>query len=70
MLPRNEIVNFLSRFKSLPGGKPLQSAPLKADLEDLVKKYMDRSPNLTDLGSTQQNESFNQIVATKAPKSK
>ncbi|XP_062591668.1 uncharacterized protein LOC134253169 [Saccostrea cucullata] len=58
------------RYKSLPGGRPLQSEDLKKELEDLVSKYKNRAENLSQLGSTQANESFNNLVATKAPKSR
>ncbi|XP_061171364.1 uncharacterized protein LOC133180923 [Saccostrea echinata] len=58
------------RYKSLPGGRPLQNEDLKQELEDLVSKYRYRTENLSKLGSTQANESFNNLVATKAPKSR
>ncbi|XP_069140835.1 uncharacterized protein [Argopecten irradians] len=58
------------KYKSLPRGEKLKSQELRSALEELLQKYADRSEHLTELGSTQQNENFNQIVATKAPKSR
>ena len=58
------------RFKSLPGGKPFNNKELRKELEELVIRYQRRSNNLVNLGSTQANENFNHIVASKAPKSR
>ncbi|CAG2250117.1 unnamed protein product [Mytilus edulis] len=57
-------------YKSLPNGKPLKSEGLKVELNNLVTKMIGRSNSLNDLGSTQSNESFNQLVSVKAPKSR
>ncbi|VDI52206.1 Hypothetical predicted protein [Mytilus galloprovincialis] len=54
-------------YKSLPNGKPLKSEGLKVELNNLVTKMIGRSISLNDLGSTQSNESFNQLVSVKAP---
>ncbi|XP_062614819.1 uncharacterized protein LOC134276600 [Saccostrea cucullata] len=58
------------RFTSLPNGKPLDGDELKKELETLVEKYKSRIPNMRNLGSTQSNENFNNMVATKAPKNR
>ncbi|VDI04208.1 Hypothetical predicted protein [Mytilus galloprovincialis] len=52
------------KYKSLPNGKPLTSDGLKEELNSLVRKMISRSESITDLGSTQANESFNQLVST------
>ncbi|XP_063448530.1 uncharacterized protein LOC134728061 [Mytilus trossulus] len=57
-------------YKSLPNGKPLKSEGLKVELNNLVTKMIGRSNSLNDLGYTQSNESFNQLVSVKAPKSR
>ncbi|XP_062572926.1 uncharacterized protein LOC134234892 [Saccostrea cucullata] len=54
--------------KKLPYGKPLTDPNLKEALGDLMTKYALKSANLSKLGSSQANESFNQMVSTKAPK--
>ncbi|XP_076103302.1 uncharacterized protein LOC143072308 [Mytilus galloprovincialis] len=58
------------KFMSLPNGKPLKSDGLKIELNNLVQTMIGRSKSLNDLGSTQSNESFNQLVSVKAPKSR
>ncbi|XP_069102792.1 uncharacterized protein [Argopecten irradians] len=58
------------RFKSLPKGEALKSPDLKKDLEAMVHKYRGRAKSLLELGSTQANENFNQMVSSKAPKSR
>ncbi|VDI81031.1 Hypothetical predicted protein [Mytilus galloprovincialis] len=58
------------KYKSLPNGKPLTSDGLKEELNSLVRKMISRSESITDLGSTQANESFNQLVSVKAPKAR
>lgn len=54
--------------KNLPYGKPLSDRPLRAALQDLFKIYCGKSDELAMLGSTQTNENFNHMVASKAPK--
>ena len=46
----------------------LSDTELRKDLEALFAKYS--SEKLANLGSTQRNESLNQVVSTKAPKAK
>ena len=58
------------RYKSLPYKKPLQCPRLRATLEGMVSVYKNKASSLAVLGSTQANESFNNIVASKAPKSR
>lgn len=58
------------RFTSLPNGNPLHGDGLRKELETLVEKYKGRIENMRDLGSTQSNENFNNIVSTKAPKNR
>ncbi|VDI75087.1 Hypothetical predicted protein [Mytilus galloprovincialis] len=56
------------KYASLPFGKPLKDIPLQTALMDLMKGYKTQSSKLSNLGSTQGNESFNKSVASKAPK--
>ncbi|XP_062585112.1 uncharacterized protein LOC134246768 [Saccostrea cucullata] len=58
------------RYKHLPDGKALSGDHLKEDLEKLAKSYIDRADRLMNLGSTQANESFNNSVASFAPKNR
>ncbi|XP_076109235.1 uncharacterized protein LOC143078171 [Mytilus galloprovincialis] len=56
---------------NLPYGKDLSSASLKSDLEKLfIKQMVPQSDKLSQLGSSQANESVNNIIALKAPKTK
>ncbi|XP_062617807.1 uncharacterized protein LOC134279410 isoform X3 [Saccostrea cucullata] len=54
--------------RNLPYGKPLSCPILRKALEDLFEKYANKASELSALGSTQLNESFNQMVSSKAPK--
>ena len=58
------------KFKSLPYGRPLQDPDLRLSLEKLVKQYQGCVDRLAYLSSTQVNESFNNTVTSKAPKSR
>lgn len=58
------------RFKHLPCGKPLSGDHLKEDLHNLVQSYISRADILLNIGSTQANESFNNSVASFAPKNR
>ncbi|KAK3090923.1 hypothetical protein FSP39_015740 [Pinctada imbricata] len=54
--------------KNLPYGKPLSNVPLKDALENLLRKYISKADQLVSMGSTQVNESLNNMVSSKAPK--
>ncbi|CAG2244871.1 unnamed protein product [Mytilus edulis] len=58
------------KYRSLPGGNPLTNESLKEELLVLVSKYTSQSNAIAELGSTQANESFNQMASSKAPKSR
>ena len=58
------------RYNRLPNGEPLSDQLLRKYLDGIIEKYENRSSSLTNLGSTQANESFNHSVATHAPKNK
>ncbi|XP_052080047.1 uncharacterized protein LOC127718130 [Mytilus californianus] len=56
---------------NLPRGKDLCSSELRSDLEKLfIQKMVPQSKKLSNLGSSQANESFNNLIALKAPKTK
>ena len=55
--------------KNLPHGKDLSSDALRKELQVIFSAYGDNSNKLAQQGSSQVNESFNQMVASKAPKS-
>lgn len=55
-------------YKSFPHGKPLANQCLQSSLEKVFSTYAGHSNKLSSLGSTQGNESFNHMVAAKAPK--
>ena len=57
-----------SKHNSLPFGKPLADKSLQLALEKVIGTYRKNAGKLASLGSTQSNESFNRIVASKAPK--
>lgn len=56
--------------KSLPYGRDLSDENLRKDLSELLVSYRNNAKKLANLGSTQANESLNQLIATKAPKFK
>ncbi|XP_021350881.1 uncharacterized protein LOC110448777 [Mizuhopecten yessoensis] len=58
------------RYKHLPNGKALSGDMLKEELQKLTQIYKDRTDRLLNLGSTQANESFNNSVASFAPKNR
>ncbi|XP_021350929.1 uncharacterized protein LOC110448808 [Mizuhopecten yessoensis] len=58
------------RYRHLPKGEPLTNENLRKQLETVTENYKKRSSQLVDLGSTQSNENFNNIVASKAPKNR
>ena len=55
---------------SLPYKKPLQDKNLSEALHKLVQQYIAKADRLAYQGSSQANESFNNIVASKAPKAR
>lgn len=63
---KNDKTNY--KPKNLPYGKPLSEQSLRVALESLMNKYTQKADELVDLGSTQNNENFNHMVASKAPK--
>lgn len=54
--------------KNLPRGKDLTSSELRTDLQSVFDTYGRNSNKLAQHGSSQVNESFNQMVSSKAPK--
>lgn len=56
--------------KSLPNGKPLTDFALKIALQNLLKEFTTRVMKIAHGSSSQPNEAFNHMVATKAPKSR
>ncbi|KAK3099978.1 hypothetical protein FSP39_012810 [Pinctada imbricata] len=64
----SHIENPKQKFTSLPFGKPLKDDLLQEDLRKLMSSYKLHSKKLSQMGSTQSNESFNKIVSSKAPK--
>ncbi|XP_052088170.1 uncharacterized protein LOC127725289 [Mytilus californianus] len=58
------------KHKSLPYGKNLNGEEMFADLSKLFDTYAKNSDKLANCGSSQGNESLNQIIALKAPKAK
>ncbi|CAC5370053.1 unnamed protein product [Mytilus coruscus] len=58
------------KYKSMPNGKPLTSDGLKEELNSLVRKMISMNESISELGSTQANESFNQLVSVKAHKAR
>ncbi|XP_063412530.1 uncharacterized protein LOC134722744 [Mytilus trossulus] len=58
------------KHKSLPYGKDLNGEEMFADLSKLFDSYAKNSHKLANCGSSQGNESLNQIIALKAPKAK
>ena len=57
------------KYKGLPRHKPLESPDLKKDLQEVFKKYESQADKLSHLGSSQANESLNNAISRKAPKS-
>ena len=57
------------KHKTLPHGKDLSGEELRKDLSNVFSKYLPIAEKLADLQSTQANESMNQMIARKAPKS-
>ncbi|KAL7297622.1 hypothetical protein TKK_0009293 [Trichogramma kaykai] len=57
-------------YKRLPGKKPLESLSLRNSLDELMQRYVNNAEKLSPAASTQANESFNNTVASKNPKSR
>ena len=51
-------------------GRPLTNPQLRPALDNIIKKFVTKASNYVSLSSTQPNESFNQLVSSKAPKAK
>ena len=58
------------RHKTLPHCRGLSDAGLRVDLEAVFSSYITNAEKLSKLESSQANESFNNTVASIAPKSK
>lgn len=58
------------RPKHLPYGKYLPGEQLLEDLQKLHDYFINNAERLLKMGSTQGNESFNNIVASKNPKNR
>ena len=56
------------KHKGLPYGKPLSGLEIKVDVLNFLKKLSKKADRLTNLGSTQANESANHTIASMAPK--
>ncbi|VDI12892.1 Hypothetical predicted protein [Mytilus galloprovincialis] len=72
-LKHPDVIPYLVRcfmYKSLPGGKCLSNDALTSELRELVQQYNRRAESLQNMGSTQANENFNQIVGSKCPKAR
>ena len=57
------------KHKSLPYGKDLVGEDLRRSLKNVFERYAYHAEKLAPSGSTQSNESFNQMIAAKAPES-
>ena len=58
-------------YSSLPGGRRLEDKQLQETLTSFMESQVcQKSEMLSNLGSTQANENFNNIVASKAPKNR
>lgn len=58
------------KHKSLPKGQDLQGDELRADLEKIFELHACNAEKLAPAGSTMANESWNNTVASKAPKAR
>lgn len=56
--------------KNLPYGKYLQGNGILTDLQKVFEYFLKNVDRLLNMGSTQANESFNNIVASKHPKNR
>jgi hypothetical protein len=58
------------KYKKLPFKKPLSCPKLRITLDALVTTYQAKADAVAYLGTSQANESFNNCVASKAPKAR
>lgn len=58
------------KYKSLPGGLALEGDSLRLVLNNVFPIYAQNAEKLAPCGSTLANESFNNSVASKAPKAR
>lgn len=57
-------------YKHLSKGQPLSGDKLRKELDDITSNLQYMMQHMNKLGSTQSNENFNNIVASKAPKNR
>lgn len=57
-------------YKNIPNNKPLDNPQVRITLDDLFLKYITNVDKLAAAASTQANESFNNTMISKCPKSK
>ena len=55
-------------FKGLPQGKALNDTLLRPILDNFLERYIKRHEDVSNLGSSQPNESLHQMVSAKASK--
>ena len=67
---KNKILGNLYKHEHLPNGQPLTDPELRVSLTQLLTRFAGNASKLAPCGSSQANESFNNIVASKHPKSK
>ena len=59
-----------AKYKSLPHGRALHGSSLKAELTSVFSLFAENADKLAPCGITLANESFNNSVASKAPKAR
>lgn len=64
----SHVNNPKQKYTALPYGKPMRDSHLQESLQTVCSKFLKYSIKLSNLGSTQANESFNKTVSMKAPK--
>lgn len=64
----SHVSNPKQKYTALPYGKPMRDSHLQESLQTVCSKFLKYSIKLSNLGSTQANESFNKTVSMKAPK--
>jgi DNA polymerase III epsilon subunit-like protein len=58
------------RYRGLPKGRPLVNVTTRRGLENIMACYIANASKLSPLANSQNNESANNIIASKAPKSR